>query len=348
MEKKIYLVGGAVRDKLLNIVSNDKDYVAIGYTKEEFSHLECVGKDFPVFLLEDGNELALARREKKTSNGYNGFSVDTQGVSLEEDLSRRDLTINSIAYDEENDIIIDPFEGQKDIQNKILRHTTKAFKEDPLRVLRLARFYARFGSEWIIADETKKLVKSMKEELQYLQKERVYKEIDRVLEYKEWYLFFAILKELEVLTIVFPIVAKSFILEKCQIVTSRLSKLVLVYQDSLKTIDDFDVEFCKKEKQNIVLLIQRVEDVKKFDQLNDTQKVFFFTSFRKNNALFFEFLYLSNLLNISIKTSFFVNVFESINTYSPKDWIDQQNKQIKPQDMQQHIFDVNLEYIKGN
>ena len=355
MEKKIYLVGGAVRDKLLKIPSNDKDYVAVGYKKEEFSHLECVGKDFPVFLLPDGNELALARKEKKISSGYNGFSVETSDVTLQEDLSRRDLTINSIAYDEQNDIFIDPFGGQKDIQDKILRHTTNAFKEDPLRVLRLARFYARFGSEWKIASETIELVKSMKDELQYLQKERVYKEIDRVLEYKEWFLFFELLDQLDLLYIVFPKIAQSFRSKDSTInittlkkAKNRVSKLVMLYIDSVKTLDDFDIALGKKEKQNILLLIDRMHDIKIFERLNDQQKVFFFTSFRKNNELFWQFLYLSYLLDISIRTSFLVEVFELIRNYSPKKWIDENNNKISSQDIQKHIFDVNLRYIKGS
>ncbi|MDE5592149.1 MAG: polynucleotide adenylyltransferase, partial [Helicobacter sp.] len=105
--KKIYLVGGAVRDKLLNLPVKDKDYVAIGYMPEDFSHLRQVGKNFPVFLLDNHAQIALARREKKISKGYNGFACETRNVTLIEDLKRRDLTINSMAFDEENGVIID-------------------------------------------------------------------------------------------------------------------------------------------------------------------------------------------------------------------------------------------------
>ena len=108
LEKKIYLVGGAVRDRLLGLETYDKDFVAVGYTAQDFSHLKLVGKDFPVFIDENGCELALARIERKISKGYNGFETSTQNVTLEEDLKRRDLTINSMAYDEQKNEVIDP------------------------------------------------------------------------------------------------------------------------------------------------------------------------------------------------------------------------------------------------
>ena len=167
IQKNIYQVGGSVRDKLLGIDSSDIDFVAVGYSEDDFSHLQKVGKDFPVFLTKDGYELALARVERKTANGYNGFETSTKNVTLQEDLKRRDLTINSIAYDEANDKYIDPYGGIDDIKNKILRHTSDAFKEDPLRVLRLARFQAKF-IDFKIASTTKELVKSMKNELKYI------------------------------------------------------------------------------------------------------------------------------------------------------------------------------------
>ncbi len=201
--KKIYQVGGCVRDKLLGIKSSDIDYVAVGFSEEDFKHLSKVGKDFPVFLDENKCEIALARVERKIADGYNGFEADTVDVTIEEDLIRRDLTINSIAYDNKTDIYIDPYNGQDDIKNKILRHTSDAFKEDPLRVLRLARFQAKF-SEFSIAKETKEFVKQMRDELKYLQPDRVYKEIKKVLELEKSELFFETLLELEVLDILFP------------------------------------------------------------------------------------------------------------------------------------------------
>lgn len=202
--KKIYLVGGAVRDALLGFPIKDKDYVAVGFSEEDFKHLPRVGKSFPVFLQKDGSQIALARREKKTQHGYNGFSTETQQVSLYEDLKRRDLTINAIAFDEATQEYYDPFNGRKDLENKILRHISEAFCEDPLRVLRIARFRARLGMEWKIHPNTKVLICKMRDELRYLEKNRVYKEVESVLLGQNSHLFFESLFELGVLDVIFP------------------------------------------------------------------------------------------------------------------------------------------------
>ncbi|HHH72562.1 MAG TPA: polynucleotide adenylyltransferase, partial [Sulfuricurvum sp.] len=202
--KKIYLVGGAVRDRLMKREITDKDYVAVGYLPSEFSHLKQVGKDFPVFLQPDGSELALARLERKNGKGYNGFEVETAGVTIEDDLKRRDLTINAIAYDEETGKYIDPFGGKEDIRQRLLRHTSDAFAEDPMRVLRLARFRATFGETWKIHPATRVLVYAMQEELDYLQPDRVWKEMQKVLVLPEAHLFFETLFELGILGAVFP------------------------------------------------------------------------------------------------------------------------------------------------
>ena len=141
-----YLVGGAVRDELLGFAVKDKDYVVVGSTPEEMAAagFKPVGKDFPVFLHPDTHdEYALARTERKTAKGYKGFVVHAApDVTLEEDLARRDLTINAIAKDADGRLI-DPFNGRADIQSKTLRHTSDAFAEDPVRILRAARFSAR-------------------------------------------------------------------------------------------------------------------------------------------------------------------------------------------------------------
>ncbi len=145
---KYFLVGGAVRDKLMGHDPKDQDFVVVGSTPEEMlaQGFEQVGAAFPVFLHPvTREEFALARTETKTGEGYQGFDCKFgPEVTLEEDLARRDLTINSIAYDAITDTYIDPFGGRDDIKNKVLRHTSAAFAEDPLRVIRLARFYARF------------------------------------------------------------------------------------------------------------------------------------------------------------------------------------------------------------
>ena len=193
--KQVYLVGGAVRDKLLNIQSKDNDYVVIGETPETMEALGFlpIGSDFPVYLHPNTKEeYALGRTERKSGKGYTGFVVDASpNVTLEEDLARRDLTINSMALDE-NGTIIDPFNGQADLKNKILRHTTQAFVEDPVRVLRIARFLARYGSDWSIHPSTTVLMHELKNkgELEHLVPERVWLETEKALGEKHPELYF--------------------------------------------------------------------------------------------------------------------------------------------------------------
>jgi tRNA nucleotidyltransferase (CCA-adding enzyme) len=180
-----YMVGGAVRDALLGLPVNDHDWVVVGATPHEMilaGYLP-VGKDFPVFLHpETREEYALARTERKTARGYHGFAFHAEpDVTLEQDLARRDLTINAIAQDESG-ALIDPFQGQRDLQRKVLRHVTDAFREDPVRILRVARFAARFA-DFAIAPETKQLMREMVEagEVDALVAERVWQEIARGL-----------------------------------------------------------------------------------------------------------------------------------------------------------------------
>ena len=188
---KIYAVGGAIRDSLLGLPISDIDYVVVGSSPEEMIQqgFSPVGSDFPVFLHPKTKaEYALARTERKTGVGYKGFSFHASPeVTLEEDLARRDLTINAMAREisEGGEIvgpIIDPYGGQQDLEQKIFRHVSEAFVEDPLRVLRLARFGARFP-EFIVADQTKQLLKKivLTGELKHLVPERVWQELSRGL-----------------------------------------------------------------------------------------------------------------------------------------------------------------------
>jgi tRNA nucleotidyltransferase (CCA-adding enzyme) len=208
---KTYLVGGAVRDMLMGLEPKDKDYVVVGSSPSDMlvAGFSQVGADFPVFLHpETGDEYALARREKKTGTGYLGFTSEFGiDVTLEEDLGRRDLTINSMAYEMSGfGSYIDHFNGQQDLENKVLRHTSNAFQEDPVRVLRLARFRARLGSDWTVAPETVSLVASMAKKgvLNELQPERVWKELSRALEEEFPRLFFDTLLECDALHVLFP------------------------------------------------------------------------------------------------------------------------------------------------
>ena len=202
-----YLVGGYVRDTLLGSPAKDKDWVVIGSTPEAMvkKGFRPVGKDFPVFLHPDTQEeYALARTERKHGHGYQGFTCySSPDVTLEQDLARRDLTINAIAQTPTGDLI-DPFNGQDDLRHKILRHVSPAFIEDPVRVLRLARFAAKFG--FSIAEETHDLIQTMitNGELTYLVPERIWQELIRALQTRHPSQFFTSLRQLNALAILFP------------------------------------------------------------------------------------------------------------------------------------------------
>jgi len=204
---EIYKVGGAVRDKLLGIPVKDTDWVVVGGSPEEMEErgYRPVGKDFPVFLHPESNEeYALARTERKSGPGYKGFTFHTSStISLEEDLERRDLTINAMAEDSEGRII-DPFNGRKDLKDRILRHCSPAFIEDPLRVLRVARFAATLGFR--IASETMQLMTeiSVSGELETLPAERVWNELEKALGGKYPARFILTLRACKALKIMLP------------------------------------------------------------------------------------------------------------------------------------------------
>lgn len=205
---KIYLVGGAVRDELMGVSGSDRDWVVVGATPEDliFEGYTPVGKDFPVFLHpQTGEEYALARTERKTAPGYHGFVFHADpSITLEEDLARRDLTINAIAKDMEGQLI-DPFKGVDDIKNRIFRHVSPAFKEDPVRILRLARFAARYP-EFTTASETQALLKQMCEdgEVDALVSERIWQEISKGLMSNSPYKMLEVLLECGALEKLFP------------------------------------------------------------------------------------------------------------------------------------------------
>ncbi len=205
-----YLVGGAVRDELLNLPVHERDWVVVGATAKMMidAAYQQVGKDFPVFLHpQSKEEFALARTERKMGKGYTGFEcISDPHVSLEEDLLRRDLTINAIAKKSDG-TFVDPYGGIEDINNKILRHVSPAFNEDPLRVLRVARFAARFHHlGFTIADETFRLMQSMSAsgELSDLVAERVWKETEKGLLTQSPHIFFSILQKCGALKVLFP------------------------------------------------------------------------------------------------------------------------------------------------
>jgi tRNA nucleotidyltransferase (CCA-adding enzyme) len=207
---RTYLVGGAVRDRLLGRPVVDRDYVVVGATPDEMTRLgfRPVGRDFPVFLHPDTREEhALARTERKSGRGYHGFVFDTDpSVTLEQDLARRDLTINAIAEDEDGNLI-DPYGGARDIEARVLRHVSPAFAEDPVRVLRVARFAARFAPlGFRIADETFALMRRMVAdgEVAHLVPERVWAETRKALAEPAPSAFVRTLRACGALAIVFP------------------------------------------------------------------------------------------------------------------------------------------------
>lgn len=206
-----YVVGGAVRDILLGVIPKDIDICCVGATEndilQEFPGALKTGKDFPVFRFSD-YEIALARTERKTGNGYNGFHVDTNKITINDDLMRRDLTINSYAINIKTNELIKPavYNGSNDISNRLLRHTSSAFSEDPLRVLRLARFAATY-TDFTVDVNTIQLCKNIVKsgELNYLQPDRVYTEVEKVFTLaKIPSKFFNTLYDCEALEIVFP------------------------------------------------------------------------------------------------------------------------------------------------
>ena len=206
-----YLVGGAIRDRLLGLPAPyEKDWVVVNGTPDQLKSkgYKKVGKSFPVFIdPETGEEYALARRERKTSSGYHGFEFDAgPEISLEEDLSRRDLTINAIAEDEDGNLI-DPYGGRDDLNNRVLRHVSEAFREDPLRVLRIARFKAKLSQfDFIIADETINLVQNLvgSGELSSLVPERTWLETEKVFKADNFNEYFITLINLNAFNQIYP------------------------------------------------------------------------------------------------------------------------------------------------
>ncbi len=206
---KAYRVGGCVRDRLLKLPVKDIDWVVTGASVEQMREAgyKAIGKDFPVFLHpQSKEEYALARSERKTGPGYHGFAFDTdRNISIEDDLRRRDLTINAMAEDE-NGKIIDPYGGKADIEKRLLRHVSGAFCEDPVRVLRVARFAARYHRlGFKLADETTAMIRDMGEsgELKTLVAERVWVEMSRALDEPDPAVFFQTLRQCSVLSILF-------------------------------------------------------------------------------------------------------------------------------------------------
>ena len=247
-----YLVGGAVRDELLGYPYQEKDWVVVGATPDEMlaAGYQQVGKDFPVFLHpETREEYALARTERKTSPGYKGFAVHaTPDVSLEEDLLRRDLTINALAKDASGNII-DPFNGLGDLKDRVLRHVSPAFSEDPVRILRVARFAARYDHlGFTVADETMQLMKTMvdKGEVDALVPERVWQEMHKALTERTPSRFIEVLRDCGALKRILPELDILFGVPQPEEHHPEIDTgihTLLVLQQACKLSDDTEVRF---------------------------------------------------------------------------------------------------------
>ncbi len=258
----IFLVGGAVRDELLGLPVKDRDWVVTGATPEQMADqgFRPVGQDFPVFLHpKTHEEYALARTERKSGHGYSGFVFHTSpNITLEEDLLRRDLTINAIAKDD-NGKLVDPYNGQQDLENKILRHVSPAFREDPLRILRVARFAARFAQQgFTIAPETLILMQDMvaEGEAAWLVAERVWQETHRALESDTPALYFQALSQCHALKVVMPEVDELF-----QTTDSPSAQaLNLSAQEQQSAIVRFATAICTANNtQNVKALCKRMK-----------------------------------------------------------------------------------------
>ena len=263
---QIYLVGGAIRDRLLGFSPPfENDWVVVNGTPEDLDNrgYKKVGKSFPVYINpHTGDEYALARKESKTGIGYHGFDFDANPrITLEEDLARRDLTINAIAEDE-NGLLIDPYKGQEDLENRQLRHVSAAFKEDPLRVLRIARFKAKLHNlGFTITEETYSLVAEIVEsgELLSLVPERIWLETEKTLKHSRFDQYFKTLIEINALDQIYPDLAglqKDFFSniifqQASQETVSKKYRFAAIFYALLKE-DNSDIkEIIEKKKKNM-------------------------------------------------------------------------------------------------
>jgi tRNA nucleotidyltransferase (CCA-adding enzyme) len=272
---KIYLVGGAVRDEKLRLPIKERDWCVVGSSASELISMgfKSVGKSFPVFLHpKTKEEYALARIEKKTQPGYHGFKFNTsKDISLEEDLQRRDLTINAMAKDEHGSLI-DPYDGLSDIKNKVLRHVSTAFKEDPVRVLRTAKFAARYHQlGFKVAKSTMRFMASMVEnkEIDELAPDRIWKETEEVLNSPNSYIYFQVLEECNAFSKIYPKMVINYDALKLSAQITNQAEVhfaVMLFAD----YDLCDPNYIQKDHRNIIRnLAERLPLPNSFTELAD-------------------------------------------------------------------------------
>jgi tRNA nucleotidyltransferase (CCA-adding enzyme) len=389
---KKYLVGGAVRSKLLGENPSDLDYVITGVNEQYMltQGYKKVGKSFPVYLDTEGNEIALARVEQSTGDKYTDFTCDVEKVTIEMDLHRRDLTMNAIAFDGES--YIDPYGGVKDIQNKIIRHTSNSFKEDPLRVLRVARFKCKLGLDWKIDPSTKVLIYNMRESLNSLTPERVWKEVEKVLSYDNSNIFFATLLELNVLHIIFPSIFQLVVTKEGTPHHREFSvfehtmkmledspkdtvlKLASLYHDigkpsciryyghsgghdKLELVETLiDIHIPTTILKKVLFLISNHIRVHMLE-MRPSKRARFYLSFKRDREQLERLLMLADLdtfnrVTVSPKPTLpktkMLKLFDEIVAYSPKEWINKQDKPPKGAHVKQHVLGEIVKMIKDN
>lgn len=323
---QVYIVGGAVRDKLLKRAYTDKDFMVVGATPEQMlkAGFIQVGDDFPVFLHPHSKEeYALARTERKSGKGYKGFEVyASPDVSIEEDLLRRDLTINAMAIEvkglmDDTPItgeVIDPYNGQQDIKDKVLRHVSEAFSEDPLRVLRIARFYGRFYDSnskhnFCIAPETVKLIQTINnsDELGHLTAERVWQETSRALLQNSPQAYIDCLSEVGALPYVMPNLAKA--LQNTSIKKLVFQALQLAAKQNLTLAQRWVILMLSFANQSLITLLNST-DVTENNTITDDMCAFWSD----------ESASLAQLLKVPKKiaqfTQAYINCYEYLTQYS--------------------------------
>ena len=354
---KIYLVGGAIRDKLLGIVPKEKDWVVVGGSASELLNLgyKQVGKQFPVFLHpETSEEYALARLEKKIEKGHKGFAFEThKGVTLDQDLSRRDISINAIAESSDGKLI-DPYNGIQDIENRIIRHVSNAFAEDPLRIYRVARFYATLSEHnFKIHESTYELMREIVKsgEMEQLSKERLWMELSKAFNTKTPWMFFEVLIKTNAAKMYYPEIIDNDLIQKKIEYFSDSD----IEKDIFLSIIGFSVNFLElfgfpKKTVNLYFLFN--EFITKFVslELNDESILEFTNSldafrrperlkiFLKQALYFFEF----HKMQDSKKFSVFLELIKVIE--DKIEYGDLSNKSVE--DIKKNIENINLNIIK--
>ena len=354
---KIYLVGGAIRDKLLGIVPKEKDWVVVGGSASELLNLgyKQVGKQFPVFLHpETSEEYALARLEKKIEKGHKGFAFEThKGVTLDQDLSRRDISINAIAESSDGKLI-DPYNGIQDIENRIIRHVSNAFAEDPLRIYRVARFYATLSEHnFKIHESTYELMREIVKsgEMEQLSKERLWMELSKAFNTKTPWRFFEVLIKTNAAKTYYPEIIDNDLIQKKIEYFSDSD----IEKDIFLSIIGFSVNFLElfgfpKKTVNLYFLFN--EFITKFVSLElNEESILEFTNsldafrrperlkiFLKQAIYFFEF----HKMQDSKKFSIFLELIKVIE--DKIEYGDLSNKSVE--DIKKNIENINLNIIK--